>query len=148
KSGTIFGTPSYISPEQVLGFEATTASDIYSFGIVAYELLAGATPFHGKSTSLLQEHLTATPPHPSTIRTNLATEVGDAMLTSLTKQPHKRPKKASEFVGHLQEAYSAYLFRKWREKEWPLRWKISAALTALLSILYILSANHWPFHPL
>jgi serine/threonine-protein kinase len=92
RAGDLLGTPSYISPEQALGRPATGASDLYSLGIVAHEMLCGAKPFDKPTpiaTALSHIH-EPPPPLPETVPEDLAGVVDDL----LAKDPHDRPENA------------------------------------------------------
>ncbi|MEO6067719.1 MAG: serine/threonine-protein kinase [Gemmatimonadales bacterium] len=90
-SGSTIGTPAYMSPEQAMGRRATAASDQYSLGVVAYELLAGEMPFVSESAMGLMYQHTHTPPGPlQLVRPDLPLEVAEAVLRMLAKSPEDR----------------------------------------------------------
>lgn len=90
-TGTAIGSPHYISPEQVSGAEATPASDIYSLGVVLYELLAGVRPFDGDNiTAIAIAHVDREPEPPSTHRPGLSGEIDALVLRCLSKDPGDR----------------------------------------------------------
>jgi eukaryotic-like serine/threonine-protein kinase len=92
RAGDLLGTPSYISPEQALGRPATGASDLYSLGVVAHEMLSGAKPFE-KPTPIAtaMSHLhEAPPPLPDDVPEDLAGVIEDL----LAKDPQDRPENA------------------------------------------------------
>lgn len=92
---TFFGTPAYMSPEQCRGQDLDPASDIYSLGVVAYEMLTGVLPFAADSTmAVMAGHLADTPAPPSSIRPELTPQVDEAVLAMLSKDPGKRPGSA------------------------------------------------------
>src|SRR5262249_50845269 len=72
RSGAIVGTPAYMSPEQVKGEQAVgPGSDIYSLGVILYEMLTGQLPFGGPTAAVLAQILTQEPPAPRTLRPGL-----------------------------------------------------------------------------
>jgi len=98
--GQLFGTPTYMAPEQIAGDETTAAADIYALGILAYELLSGQPPFEGNTQRVLyaQAH---EPPPPLEL---LPPEARAAIESALEKDPGKRPGSASDFSQALARA--------------------------------------------
>jgi eukaryotic-like serine/threonine-protein kinase len=93
RTGTVMGTPAYLAPERVLGASATSASDLYSLGVVAYECLAGAQPFTGKPLEVAAAHRDLPlPPFPHAVPAEVAQLVAE--LTA--KNPAARPASAQE----------------------------------------------------
>ena len=106
--GTIMGTSGYIAPEQANGEPATAASDIYSLGAVAYELLTGVRPFQRRSaTAEAAAHLHEPVPRASDKQPELATEVDEVFEHVLAKDPAERHATAGEFVADLRAAVEA-----------------------------------------
>lgn len=97
QTGMVMGTAQYISPEQASGRPATSASDLYALGVVAYECLAGQPPFTGDSpVALALAHTREEPPE---LPTHVPAEVGGLVTSLLQKSPDDRPSSASE-VAH------------------------------------------------
>lgn len=90
KTGQTMGTPEYMSPEQCLGQPLTPASDIYSLGLVAYELLTGNKVVSGSTTYELMKQHVDKPPPPFKQGTSVPSFVQDAVLQALYKLPPKR----------------------------------------------------------
>ena len=104
-AGTVLGTAGYISPEQALGESATAASDLYSFAVVAYELLTGGRPFERASgTSEALAHLHDPVPPVSTRGMGLPDEVDAVFERALAKDPRRRYATAAAFVNALRVA--------------------------------------------
>jgi serine/threonine protein kinase len=105
-TGVMVGTPAYMSPEQGTGEELTAASDIYSLGIIVYELLAGKVPFTSETTPLaiVHKHINEPPPNLRTLRPDLPAAAEKAVLKALAKKPKDRFQTASEFIRELEKA--------------------------------------------
>lgn len=102
KGGVIAGTPAYMSPEQITGKEITTRSDIYSLGLVLYELFTGKPAFQSESVSeLVQKHQTTTPTNPSEILKEIDPLVEKTILRCLEKDPQLRPASALQVAAML-----------------------------------------------
>jgi serine/threonine protein kinase len=88
----LLGTPAYVAPELVLGRPASTGTDIYGLGVMAYELLAGERPFHADNTAaLLHAHVETEPPRPA----RLAEPTWQLVRAMLAKDPAARPSAAA-----------------------------------------------------
>jgi protein kinase-like protein/zinc ribbon protein len=92
QTGATIGTPTYMSPEQCAAKrELTGASDQYSLGIVAYEMLAGRVPFQAETTvGLLLAHVHETPPPIDALRPDCPPDIADAVMRMLAKEPEER----------------------------------------------------------
>lgn len=104
-TGSITGTPAYMSPEQGQGGEADERSDIYSLGAILYELLTGRIPFEGETPfATILKHITAPPPLPSQFRPDLPPAVEHVILKAMNKDPNTRYQTAGEMAHALQIA--------------------------------------------
>ncbi len=105
QTGTTMGTPAYMSPEQCLGYEPDRRSDIYSLGILLYELVTGRVPFEAKSlTEAIRQHTQEAPPPPRSVNADLPVEVENVVLRTLSKRKEDRFATAREMADALQEA--------------------------------------------
>lgn len=105
RSGTIVGTAEYLPPETAYGKMADKRGDIYSFAVVAYELLTGAVPFRGEPIEVLYAKVNSVPPALSSVGSSLfSTPIETLFLSALAVEPESRPKTASTFVRTLGEA--------------------------------------------
>jgi serine/threonine protein kinase/ankyrin repeat protein len=96
--GTVLGTPKYMSPEQCRGEKLENASDIYSLGVIAYQMLSGELPFTGTVAELLQQHREAAPVPLSRKRGNLPATLDAVVCQALAKEPSARPATAGAFA--------------------------------------------------
>jgi serine/threonine protein kinase len=98
--GAVLGTPLYMSPEQCRGQHLDTRSDIYSLGVIAYQMLSGAPPFQGDFKDVMEAHKNASP------RPLLASGVRRKMRgvvdAALSKDPEKRPQTAEAFASEMR----------------------------------------------
>ena len=101
--GTSLGTPAYMAPEQAAGDPATDhRADIYAFGVLAYELLTGLPPFHGRAPqSLIVAHLTEAPEPVERVRPDAPEWLASLVTQCLEKDPGRRPQSAAELVAAL-----------------------------------------------
>jgi serine/threonine protein kinase len=103
--GTVLGTPSYMSPEQVLGQAADRRSDIYSVGVILYQLLTGVTPFKGGSiTAVMHKVLHQAPVPLREYNHDISAVLEEIVLKAMAKRPEERFQSASEFKSALKFA--------------------------------------------
>lgn len=105
QTGIGMGTPTYVAPEQAQGTGVDARSDIYSLGIVLFEMLTGQVPFTGDtSLVVLLKHLKDPPPPPRQINPDIPEPVERLLLKALAKDPRDRFQRAGEMVSALQQA--------------------------------------------
>jgi serine/threonine-protein kinase len=108
EAGTGMGTVHYVSPEQARGERATPASDIYSTGIVLYEMLTKQLPFDADTpVGVAMQHVSALPPSPREFNPNIPPQVEDIVMRALAKDPNDRYPTASALAAaldHWEEA--------------------------------------------
>jgi len=105
ETGSIMGTAQYLSPEQAQGHAVTAASDLYSIGVMLYEMLAGRLPFEGDSAvSVALKHLSEAPPPISQFRPDVNPALEAVVMAALAKDPAQRWQSADDFAEALQAA--------------------------------------------
>lgn len=98
--GAVLGTPLYMSPEQCRGERLDTRSDIYSLGVIAYQMLGGSTPFTGDFTEIMESHR-STPPPPLKVK-KVRKKLRRAISSALEKDAANRPQTAEGFATILR----------------------------------------------
>lgn len=103
RAQTLMGTLAYVSPEQATGRKVDARADLYSLGIILYELLSGVKPFTGSTLSqVVYKHLHEKPESPQTHRPSVPDPLSDLSLALLAKRPHERPQSAHEVLVALE----------------------------------------------
>lgn len=107
RTDAVMGTPAYISPEQAQGQTVDARSDIYSLGIILYEMVTGRVPFTADTPlAVIFKHVSDPLPLPSSIRPDIPEAVEQVILKALAKQPADRFTTAAEFLGAWKRAYA------------------------------------------
>jgi eukaryotic-like serine/threonine-protein kinase len=102
--GAMIGTPRYMSPEQCNGDPLTPAADVYSLGVILYELLTGTVPFSGLSPlAIAMRHSTEAPRRPTEFVSSIPDALEQVVLHALEKKPEDRPQNAEAFRQELLE---------------------------------------------
>jgi eukaryotic-like serine/threonine-protein kinase len=102
EAGSIIGTAQYLSPEQARGAPVDESSDLYSTGVVLFEILTGSVPFNGETpVEIAMKHLSETPQPPSTIRSEIPHDLDLIVLRALAKEPADRYRAASDMSRDL-----------------------------------------------
>jgi eukaryotic-like serine/threonine-protein kinase len=105
QTGSVMGTPQYLSPEQAQGFEVTPVSDLYSVGVILYEALTGRVPFEGESAvAIAMKQVSETPQRPSSINPGVWPALDAVVMRALEKEPGQRFQSADAFIAALDQA--------------------------------------------
>ncbi|HWK19076.1 MAG TPA: Stk1 family PASTA domain-containing Ser/Thr kinase, partial [Solirubrobacteraceae bacterium] len=107
ETGSIMGTAQYLSPEQAQGHVVSAGSDLYSVGVVLYELLTGRVPFDAEAAvTIALKHVSEAPTPPSVINPAVPPDLERVVLWTLDKDPARRPADADQLIAALEEVRS------------------------------------------
>jgi eukaryotic-like serine/threonine-protein kinase len=134
----VMGTPAYMAPEQTEGREPSSATDLFSFGLVLYEMAAGKLPFPGASLAqMLSTGSNAAIPPPSEQRAELPAELDELVAKLLRKDPAQRAQSASEVAGQLAALAD-------RLAAPPLRPRLRPMLAVgAIAMIFLLAGGSW-----
>jgi serine/threonine-protein kinase len=105
QTGSVMGTPHYLSPEQAQGFEVTPVSDLYSIGVILYEALTRHVPFEGESAvAVAMKQVSQVPQRPSSINPQVSPVLDAVVMRALEKDPGQRFQSADAFIAALDAA--------------------------------------------
>jgi eukaryotic-like serine/threonine-protein kinase len=105
QTGSVMGSPHYLSPEQAQGLAVTSVSDLYSIGVLLYEALTGRVPFEGESAvAVAMKQVSEVPQRPSTINPRVSPALDAAVMRALEKDPGQRFQSADAFIAALDAA--------------------------------------------
>jgi serine/threonine-protein kinase len=108
QTGSVMGTPHYLSPEQAQGEDVTPVSDLYSIGVMLYEALAGRVPFEGESAvAVAMKQVSQAPQRPSSIKPGVSPALDAVVMRALEKSPGDRFQTAHAFIAALDAALKA-----------------------------------------
>jgi serine/threonine-protein kinase len=108
QTGSVMGTPHYLSPEQAQGEEVTPVSDLYSIGVILYEALAGRVPFEGESAvAVAMKQVSQQPQLPSSVKAGVSPALDAVVMRALQKSPGDRFQTADAFIAALDGALKA-----------------------------------------
>ncbi len=103
-TGTVLGTAEYMAPEQILGRPASPAVDLYSFGVIAYQMCTGRVPFQANTPYEVQNgHVSQPPPDPRSLNPAIPADLAAVLLKALAKSPDQRYPSAQVFISALKQ---------------------------------------------
>ncbi len=126
QTGVMIGTPDYISPEQAEGEEADHRADIYSLGVILYEMVTGSVPFKGDTAlSVALKHKSKLPPEPKQLNSNISEQLNKLILICMEKDRERRYQTAAELLADIQNIQEGIPLgeRKVPKKKREIKWK-------------------------
>ncbi len=110
ETGSIMGTAQYLSPEQAQGHAVAAGSDLYSIGVVLYEMITARVPFDGDAAvTIALKHVSESPRMPHELNPRVPLELEQVVMWVLNKNPADRPANADEFIAALESARAAII---------------------------------------
>jgi serine/threonine-protein kinase len=151
--GQLMGTPRYMSPEQVEGKEVDQRSDLYSLGLILFEIYTAEVPFRGESAlQIMYQRVTAAPKDPRTLRPDLPDYLATIILKCLERDPAKRYQTAREILTDLDAQKTPVLSPSDGTKTLNIRrparpwlsWILAGGVALAIGLAFLIpAARHW-----
>ena len=141
QTGSSVGTPEYMSPEQAQGARVDGRSDIYSLGIMLYQMLTGRVPFSATTPmATLYQVVHQPPPPPRQVNPNIPQYLENAILRAVAKQPTERFQSADQMAAMLRHRHVVKTPTKSPHSPWPFVAGVSGATVLIIALLVLLNA--------
>jgi serine/threonine protein kinase len=152
------GTPDYMAPEQVKGKRGDARTDLYSLGIILYEMITGALPFDGTNPyAIMHARLAGDPIAPHKWYPEISPHVEEVILHAMERQPFDRYPNAAAMKAELDSPASVELTgrrdrlrpqRPWNNRWHSYRWLVFAILLPIVTfgLMYFVTHNPWKGH--
>ena len=146
KLSELMGTPDYISPEQVNGKRGDCRSDIYSVGVILYEMLTGKLPFQGPNAfAIMNDRVLNNPIPPREVEPSISPELQEIIYRALEREPRNRYPTAREFAHDLEHPDQVGVddrpeLYNWKQRRgaWSRQWLVYVSLALVPMVIFVL----------